>query len=49
LVEDVERAMGKRSGVVTADLLAWDDVYEPLTAFSKGFAEKLKSKLPRRG
>jgi eukaryotic-like serine/threonine-protein kinase len=49
LVEDVERATGKRSGVVTADLLAWDDVYEPLTAFSKGFAEKLRAKLPRSG
>jgi serine/threonine protein kinase len=46
LLEDVERATGKRDGAVTADLVAWDDVYEPLTPFSKGFAEKLRKKLP---
>jgi eukaryotic-like serine/threonine-protein kinase len=48
LLEDIERATGKRGGTVTADLVAWDDVYEPMTSFSKGFAAKLKSRLPRR-
>jgi eukaryotic-like serine/threonine-protein kinase len=46
LVEDVERVLGRRSGSVTADLVAWDDVYQPLTPFSKGFADKLRAKLP---
>ena len=45
-VEDIERAAGKGSGAVTADLVAWDDVYEPLSPFSKGFADKLRAKLP---
>ncbi len=48
LVEDVERVTGRRSGQVTADLVAWEDVYEPQTPFSRGFADKLKNKLPRR-
>jgi serine/threonine-protein kinase len=48
LVEDVERATGKRAGDVTADFAEWDDVYEPITPFSKGFAEKLRTKLPAR-
>jgi serine/threonine protein kinase len=47
LLEDVERATGRRSGEVTADLVAWDDVYEPQTPFSRGFAAKLKARLPR--
>jgi eukaryotic-like serine/threonine-protein kinase len=46
LLEDIERVTGKRSGPVTADLVAWDDVYEPMTPFSKGFAQKLRAKLP---
>ena len=48
LVEDIERATGKRTGAVTADLVEWDDVYEPQTDFSRDFARKLKARLPRR-
>jgi serine/threonine protein kinase len=48
LVEDIERATGRRSGAVTADFVEWDDVYEPQTPFSRDFAEKLKAWLPRR-
>jgi eukaryotic-like serine/threonine-protein kinase len=47
-VEDIERAMGRRGGSLTADLVQWDDVYEPKTDFSKDFAAKLRAKLPRR-
>jgi len=43
--EDLERAMGKRSGNVTT-LLEWEDVYEPQTPFAKAIAEKLKKRVP---
>jgi serine/threonine protein kinase len=48
LVEDIERATGRRSGAVTAEMIEWDDVYEPQTAFSRDFAEKLRARLPRK-
>ncbi len=43
--EDLERAMGKRSGNVTT-MLEWEDVYEPQTPFAKAIAEKLKKRVP---
>jgi serine/threonine-protein kinase len=46
LLEDLERVAGKRAGEVTANLVPWEDVYEPRTPFSKDFAEKLKGRLP---
>jgi serine/threonine protein kinase len=45
LFEDLERAMGKRGGHVTA-MMEWDDVYEPQTAFARATAEKLRKRLP---
>ncbi len=45
-VEDLERVAGKRSGEITADFVAFDDAYEPQTAFSKHVATVLETKLP---
>ena len=44
-LEDLERLTGKRGGKITADLVAWDDVYEPHSAFAKAIAEKLAKKV----
>ncbi len=44
LSDDLERAMGKRPGKVTA-LLEWDDVYEPQTPFARAIAEKLRKRV----
>ena len=44
LFEDLERAMGKRSGKITA-MLEWDDVYEPQTPFARAIAEKLRKRV----
>jgi serine/threonine protein kinase len=43
--EDLERALGKRSGAVTTSL-EWEDVYEPQTPFARAIAEKLKKRVP---
>jgi len=43
--EDLERAMGRRSGAVTTSL-EWEDVYEPQTPFARAIAEKLKKRVP---
>jgi eukaryotic-like serine/threonine-protein kinase len=45
-VEDLERVAGKRAGEITADYVAFDDAYEPQSAFSKQVAGVLKKKLP---
>ena len=45
LFEDLERAMGKRSGNV-APLTEWEDVYEPQTPFARAIAEKLRKRVP---
>ncbi|HSQ61952.1 MAG TPA: serine/threonine-protein kinase [Polyangiaceae bacterium] len=44
-LEDLERLTGQRPGPITADLVAWDDVYEPQSAFAKAIAEKLAKKV----
>ena len=44
--EDLERAMGKRPGRVTAQM-EWDDVYEPQTPFARAIAEKLRKRVDR--
>jgi len=46
LFEDLERAMGKRPGSISAPM-EWDDVYEPQTPFARAIAEKLKKRIDR--
>lgn len=45
-VEDLERVAGERAGTLTADYVAFEDAYEPQSAFSRQVASVLKNKLP---